>query len=111
MGTRLERIPRGKLLEQLARPGIELFWQHHLDRNVVITSPTAMERWHALTTQTKPSPILCASRQGHRGLAINRWDIDFCTQEDLGERDWHVTQDIAALACKIRMWSHPYANV
>jgi hypothetical protein len=111
MGTRLERIARGKLLEQLARPGIELFGQYHLDRNVVIASPTAMERRHTLATQTKPPPILCASRQGHRGLAINRWDIDFCTQENLGERDWHITQDIASLACKIRMGSHPYDNV
>jgi len=77
MGTRLERIPRSKLLEELTRPGIELLWQHYLDRDVVIASHATLERRHSLAAQAKPSPIGRARRQGHGDLAINRWDIDF----------------------------------
>jgi len=76
MGTRLERIPRGKLLEELTRPGIEPIWKYYLDRDVVIASHATLERRHSLATQAKPSPILRARRQGHGDLAINRWDID-----------------------------------
>jgi hypothetical protein len=79
MGTRLERIPRRKLLEELTRPDIKLVWKHYLDCNVVITSHTTLERRHSLTTQAKPPPILRARRQGHSGLAINRWHINFST--------------------------------
>jgi len=43
MGTRLERIPRSKLLEELTRSGIELIWKHYLDRDVVIASHATLE--------------------------------------------------------------------
>jgi hypothetical protein len=79
MGTRLERIPHSKLLEELTRPGIELIWQHYLDRDVVIASHATLERWDSLAAQAKPSPILRARRQGHGDLAINRWHIDLGT--------------------------------
>jgi outer membrane scaffolding protein for murein synthesis (MipA/OmpV family) len=79
MGTRLERIPHSKFLEELTRPGIELLWKYYLDRNVVITLHVTLERLHSLAAQAKPSPILCARRQGHSDLAINRWDINFGT--------------------------------
>jgi outer membrane scaffolding protein for murein synthesis (MipA/OmpV family) len=79
MGTRLERIPHSKLLEDLTRPGIELLWKYDLDRDIVITSHATLERWHPLAAQAKPSPILRARRQGHGDLAINRWDIDLGT--------------------------------
>jgi hypothetical protein len=79
MSPRLERIPRSKLFEELTRPDIKLVWQHYLDRDVVIASHAALERWHSLPTQAKPPPILRARRQGHGNLAINGWDIDFGT--------------------------------
>jgi len=59
MGTRLERIPRSKLLEELTRLGIELLWQYDLDRDVVIASHATLKRRHSLATQAKPPPILC----------------------------------------------------
>jgi len=79
MGTRLERIPRSKLLEELPRPGIELLWQHDLDRDVVIASHATLERRHSLAAQAKPSPIWRARWQGHGDRAINRWNIDLGT--------------------------------
>jgi hypothetical protein len=79
MGTRLERIPHSKLLEELTRPGIELLRKYYLDRNVVIASHAPLERRHSLAAQAKPSPILRARWQGHGDLAINRWDINFGT--------------------------------
>jgi hypothetical protein len=79
MGTRLERIPHSKLLDELTRPGIELLGKYYLDRNVMITSHAPLERWHPLAAQAEPSPILRACRQGHGDLAINRWDIDLGT--------------------------------
>jgi hypothetical protein len=91
MGTRLERIPHSKLLEELARPGIELLWKYYLNRNVVITPHATLERRYPLAAQAKPSPILRARRQGHGDLAINRWDIDLGTEENLGERHRHLT--------------------
>jgi len=111
MGTRLERIPRSKLLEELTRSGIELIWQHYLDRDVVIASRATLERRYSLAAQAKPSPIWCVRRQGHGDLAINRWDIDLGTKENFGECHWHLTQNVIALACKISMRSHPYNNV
>jgi len=77
MGPRLERISRSKLLEELTRPGIELLWQHDLDRDVVIASHATLERRHSLAAQAKPASIWRARRQGHGDLAINRWDLDF----------------------------------
>src|SRR5262245_171959 len=103
MGTRLERIPRSKLLEELTRPGIELLWRHDLDRVVVDASYTALERPYSLAAQAKPSPIWRARRQGHSDRAVNRWDIDLGTEENLGERHRHLTQNVIALACKIGM--------
>jgi hypothetical protein len=91
MGTRLERIPHSKLLEELTRSGIELLRKYDLDRDIVITSHAAVERRHPLAAQAKPSPILRACRQGHGNLAINRWDIDLGTDENLGERHRHLT--------------------
>jgi len=111
MGTRLERIPRSKLLEELTRPGIELLWQHYLDRDVVIASHATLERRHSLAAQAKPSPIGRARRQGHGDLAINGWDLDLGTEENLGERHRCLTQNVIALACKIGMRAHPHDNV
>jgi hypothetical protein len=111
MRTRLERIPRSKLLEELTRPDIKLVWKCYVNCNVVIASPVTLERRHSLPTQAKPPPILRARRQGHGDLAINRWDIDFGTQENLSERHRHLTEDVIALAGKIGMRSHPYDNV
>jgi hypothetical protein len=79
MGTRLERIPHSKLLEELTRPGIELLWKYYLDLDIVITSYSTLERRHPLAAQAKPSPILRARRQGHGDLTINRWDLDLGT--------------------------------
>jgi hypothetical protein len=62
MGSRLERIPRGKLFEERARLGIEFVWQYYLDRDVVIASHAALECRDSLTAQAKPSPILRARR-------------------------------------------------
>jgi hypothetical protein len=111
MGTRLERIPHSKFLEELTRPGIELLWKYYLDRNVVIASHAPLERRRSLAAQAKPPPILRARRQGHGDLAINRWDINFGTEENLGERHRHLTQNVIALAGQIGMWSRPYDNV
>src|SRR5689334_16207532 len=111
MGPRLERIPCRKLLEELTRPGIELLWQHDLDGDIVIASPATLERRGSLAAQAKPSPIGRARRQGHGDRAVNRWDLDFGTEEYLGERHRHLTQNVIALAGKIGMWSHPYDNV
>src|SRR5919202_590500 len=107
MGTRLERIARGKLLEKLARPGIELVWQDHVYRDVVIPAHATLKRRHSLAAQAQASPILRAGRQGHGDLAINRWDLDLGTQEEFGERHRHLTQNVIALACKIDMRSYP----
>src|ERR687888_2666840 len=101
MGTRLERIPRRELLEELTRPGIELLWQHDLDRDIVIAAHATLERRHSLPAQAKPSPIWRARRQGHGDRAINRWDIDFGTEENLSEGHRHLTQNVIALAGKI----------
>jgi hypothetical protein len=62
MGSRLERIPRGKLFEERPRPGIKFVWQHDLDRDVVIASHAALEGRDSLPAQAKSSPILCARR-------------------------------------------------
>src|SRR5262249_15959738 len=111
MGTRLERIPRSKLLEELTRPGIELLWKYYLDRDVVIASHATLQRRHSLAAQAKPSPIWRARRQGHGDRAVNRWHIDFGTEENLAEGHRHLTQNVIALAGKIGMRSHPYDNV
>jgi len=79
MGTRLERIPHSKLLEELTRPGIELLWQHDPDRDVVIASHATLEGRRSLAAQAKPSPIWRARWQGHGNRAINRGDIDLGT--------------------------------
>jgi hypothetical protein len=79
MDTRLERIPRSKLLEELTRPCIELLWKYYMNRNVMIASHATLERRYSLATQAKPSPILRARRQGHGDFAIDRWDIDLGT--------------------------------
>ena len=57
MGTRLERIPRSKLLEELTRPSIELIWQHYLDRDVVIASHATLERRHSLPRKRNRRPF------------------------------------------------------
>jgi hypothetical protein len=62
MGSRLERIPRGKLFEERARPRIEFVWQHYLDRDVVIASHVALECRDAFRAQAKSLSILRARR-------------------------------------------------
>jgi hypothetical protein len=62
MGSRLERIPRGKLFEERTRLRVEFVGQHYLDRNVVIASRAALEGRDSLIAQAKALPILCARR-------------------------------------------------
>jgi hypothetical protein len=62
MGSRLERIPRGKLFKEGTRLRIEFVWQHYLDGNVVIASHTALECRDSLRAYAKPLPILRARR-------------------------------------------------